>query len=122
MKRPSKRTSRIKNPWTHVASPIFLSSEIHEPPVPSLATVTLITERGKQHGNWHDQADTDQQLKYALRKSYNARHGNLSVTQIEALEMIMVKLSRILSGDPSHADHWDDLQGYAELGKSGHPK
>jgi hypothetical protein len=31
------------------------------------------------------------------------------------LEMIAHKIARILSGDPNHRDHWEDIAGYAEL-------
>lgn len=34
-----------------------------------------------------------------------------------ALKEIHHKIARILCGDPDHADHWDDIGGYAELGK-----
>jgi hypothetical protein len=33
----------------------------------------------------------------------------------EALEHIATKIGRILSGDPNHRDHWEDIQGYARL-------
>jgi len=33
--------------------------------------------------------------------------------QREALEMICTKISRIIVGDCSHVDHWNDLAGYA---------
>jgi len=33
-----------------------------------------------------------------------------------ALHMIYVKIARILSGQASHRDHWDDIAGYAKLG------
>jgi hypothetical protein len=35
--------------------------------------------------------------------------------QREALDQIAVKLARILSGDPTCADDWRDLAGYAWL-------
>jgi hypothetical protein len=35
--------------------------------------------------------------------------------QREALDYIAGKLSRILSGQPGHADHFRDIAGYAEL-------
>jgi hypothetical protein len=34
----------------------------------------------------------------------------------EALDMIALKLSRILSGQANFKDHWDDIAGYAKLG------
>ena len=39
----------------------------------------------------------------------------LTEVQHEALEHIATKIARILSGDPNHADHWNDIQGYARL-------
>ena len=29
--------------------------------------------------------------------------------------MIIAKLSRIIYGNPNHADHWIDIAGYAKL-------
>jgi hypothetical protein len=31
--------------------------------------------------------------------------------------MILHKLARVLSGNPDNADHWDDIGGYARLGR-----
>jgi hypothetical protein len=42
---------------------------------------------------------------------------SLSDGQAEALEMIAGKIARILSGNPDFADHWDDVIGYAQLGR-----
>lgn len=39
----------------------------------------------------------------------------LSDEQAESLDMIAMKVARILSGDPSHSDHWEDIEGYARL-------
>jgi hypothetical protein len=78
--------------------------------------VALTNERKKQHGNWAHQAHVARNLKGIIDE--HAR--NLSNGQREALDMIAVKISRILSGDPNHADHWDDIAGYAYLGKGGH--
>ena len=33
----------------------------------------------------------------------------------DALEMMAVKISRILNGDPWYADNWVDIAGYAKL-------
>ena len=40
---------------------------------------------------------------------------DMSADQREAIHMILVKLSRILYGNSNHADHWDDIAGYAQL-------
>jgi hypothetical protein len=41
--------------------------------------------------------------------------SRLDHSQAEALDMIAHKIGRILAGDPNHADHWDDIAGYARL-------
>lgn len=68
----------------------------------------------KTHGNYKDTAETSQNLKsvMAAGKNWDA----LRPTQREALEMIAVKIARVLSGDANFRDHWDDIEGYAELG------
>lgn len=79
---------------------------------------TLTNERKNQHGDWMAQAEKGFELKESMRASKN--WNSLKPYQREALDMITVKISRILSGDPNHADHWDDIAGYAFLGKGGH--
>lgn len=45
---------------------------------------------------------------------------NLAACHQESIDMILTKISRIVSGNPSEPDHWDDIAGYAFLGKGGH--
>ncbi len=80
--------------------------------------VALTNERKNQHGDWTTQAWLSSALKDRMHESQN--WAGLSNGQQEALDMIAVKISRILSGDPNHADHWNDIAGYAYLGKGGH--
>jgi hypothetical protein len=70
----------------------------------------ILAERNATHGNFAANAQLSQELKRLLCKC-----TALTDVQREALEAIAVKLSRILSGDPNHADHWDDIAGYATL-------
>ena len=70
-------------------------------------------DRGKVHGDFGDNAVYAQDLKKILHESHNWR--GLTPIQTEALEMIVHKIARILSGDPNHKDHWADIQGYARL-------
>jgi hypothetical protein len=76
----------------------------------------LVMERGTQHGDWKKQAAVAQCFKRLVRDSLNYQTGRLMDSQLEAVEMICVKLSRILTGNPWHKDHWLDIQGYAQLG------
>lgn len=78
-----------------------------------MSTDALLTERGTTHGKFEDNARYGQMLRHQFRQSKgweNATH-----VQREALDYIAGKLSRILSGQPGHADHFRDIAGYAEL-------
>ena len=72
-----------------------------------------IAERAETHGVWYEQSTTAQAIKDIIRRSHN--WDALTCSQREALEMIAVKISRILNGDPCHRDNWHDLAGYAAL-------
>jgi hypothetical protein len=74
----------------------------------------VLEERGRTHGDFADVAAVDQALKRALRGGRN--WAKLSVSYQCALEMIVHKAARVLSGDPDEPDHWLDIQGYAGLG------
>jgi Domain of unknown function (DUF6378) len=72
----------------------------------------LLVEREKTHGDFKNVADISQRLKHLLDE-YNS---NLINAQREALDMIAVKVARILAGDPRRTEHWNDIAGYARLG------
>lgn len=74
-----------------------------------------LEERGKTHGNWHDQAWLCSWLKFLMRNNRIGKFEELSASQAEALDMIAVKISRILTGNPNEPDHWRDIAGYATL-------
>jgi len=74
----------------------------------------ILSERQKTHGNFTDVAHISQMLRTLIIRG---RSKHLSPRQLEALEMIALKIARILSGDPNTPDHWDDIIGYARLGK-----
>lgn len=79
----------------------------------------IIAERKAMHGSWYSQAECAYRLK-AAAELYGKNWEGLAPSQREALSMILVKVSRILTGDASAPDHWDDIAGYALLGKGGH--
>lgn len=72
-----------------------------------------LKDRGPTHGDYHDQAEMSQALQDTIRTGANWR--TLTKVQRDALIMISVKVSRILTGDPNHADSWHDIAGYATL-------
>ena len=73
----------------------------------------LTDERGTTHGSFEQNAQISQELKAYFYK-YQA-HDEMNLVQREALDMIALKLSRILSGHTNFRDHWDDIAGYAHL-------
>lgn len=72
-----------------------------------------LNQRGSVHGPYWIQSGVAQNLKASMSSTPN--WASLSPTQVEALNMIASKVSRILCGDPNHADHWHDIAGYATL-------
>lgn len=77
------------------------------------STDALVADRGQIHGQWSHQSDICQHMKqYAMGQP---GYEKLSRSQRDGLDMILVKISRILAGDPNHKDHWDDIAGYARL-------
>lgn len=73
----------------------------------------LLQEREKTHGNYGETAQTAQMLKRLIRHA--PAYTDMSERQKESLDMIAVKLSRIMCGDPHEPDHWRDIAGYALL-------
>lgn len=71
-----------------------------------------LEERNTAHGEFTSNAQIAQELKAVLHSYKKDAH---TLVHIEALEMILVKVARILNGDPNHADHWHDIAGYATL-------
>lgn len=71
---------------------------------------SLLKKRRETHGDYQEQFRVAQELKEVL---HTYEWNKLSDVQREALEMICTKISRIIVGDCSHVDHWNDLAGYA---------
>lgn len=80
------------------------------------STIDLLAQRATTHGDWSRQAQLAQSLKSAIDHA-QLPVRTLSKGQREAIDMICVKLSRIVVGNPNEPDHWADIQGYARLGE-----
>ena len=78
-----------------------------------LVVEDTLEERGARYGKFSGHAGITQNLKHVMRLHFG--WGNLNSSQQEALEMIAHKIGRILNGDPSYADSWHDIAGYATL-------
>lgn len=77
------------------------------------STEAILSERQSTHGSFADNAAISQSIK----RIFHAAPGwqALSEVQKESLEMIALKLSRILSGRADEPDHAKDIAGYATL-------
>lgn len=82
-------------------------------------TAALLAERERTHGDYKLQGALAFHLKQELRerRTNGVGNGKLDAHQIDALEMILVKVSRIACGNAQEPDHWDDIAGYARLGR-----
>ena len=78
-------------------------------------TSDTLTERGKRYGNYMEQTTISNNIKEAMQA--NPTYWQMETDQKDALEMIAVKMSRIVNGDPNYADNWADIAGYATLVK-----
>jgi len=111
----------------YVSKQLSVAAELSNPKVaeaPKFSVARNIVERQNErkdtqavlelrtHGDFQANAYCSQQLKAAIRECVA---GPLDSDMQEALDMICLKMSRILTGDPRVKDHWSDIAGYAEL-------
>ena len=76
---------------------------------------SLLNEREKTHGDFNDVSECSQVIKGRLMEQIKKHANDFNYAQIEALDMICVKLARIVCGDPNFLDTWRDISNYAEL-------
>ena len=77
-------------------------------------TVTdTLNEREKTYGDFGKLAQAVQAFKSVCRAAPS--WPAMTATQRESSEMIMLKMVRLLYGDPFHFDSWHDIAGYATL-------
>jgi len=77
-----------------------------------MSTKKILDARAKTHGSFAENARISQALKAVME---SGSYEKLPDTHREALDMIALKLSRILSGQHNYRDHFDDIAGYATL-------
>jgi hypothetical protein len=75
----------------------------------------VLNEREKTHGDFADTAMIAQSLKAVIADYREQNCKEWPAVQLEAMDMICTKISRIVSGDNNCKDSWDDLAGYAHL-------
>lgn len=80
-----------------------------------MKTEDILNEREKTHGDFKTASETHYKAK-ALFRPIMEKTG-VPLYRIEAVEAIIAKINRIAHGNHDYADHWDDIAGYAMLGK-----
>jgi hypothetical protein len=79
-----------------------------------LADVTkTLNERGERYGDFASHAKITQGIKDVFIAS--PKWMTLTPSMKEGLDMVAHKIGRILNGDPTYADSWHDIAGYAKL-------
>lgn len=73
---------------------------------------SVLQERSATHGDFEHWAKVSQRLKFALAEG--ASWNTMGAVQREALEAVMGKLARIVTGDPNFIDHYRDIIGYTQ--------
>lgn len=76
---------------------------------------SILDARETQYGSFMQSANIAVRLKGIMHNAIAQQDLHLMPDQLLALDMIAVKISRILSGNPSHRDSWIDIAGYAQL-------
>lgn len=69
--------------------------------------------RGGTHGDYTRMSEIAQFIKGALERGKN--WTTMPAYQRETLELEATKFARIVEGDASCYDHWDDARGYLQL-------
>lgn len=77
------------------------------------AVGSLLEQRGSRYGNYSGLAAIAQELKEVMHTL--ATWQELPPVMQESLDLIASKIARILNGDPTYVDNWDDIAGYATL-------
>ena len=75
----------------------------------------MLDKRAEQYGSFMASAETAIKIKGAIHGAVARHDVHLFPDQILALDMIAVKISRIVNGNASHKDSWIDIAGYAKL-------
>jgi hypothetical protein len=75
----------------------------------------LLGARGSTYGSFMQSANIAIRLKSVMHNAIAHEDLHLMPDQMLALDMIAVKISRILTGNAGHRDSWLDIAGYAKL-------
>lgn len=75
----------------------------------------ILDKREEQYGSFMKSSDTAVKIKGAIHNALARNDTHLFPDQMIALDMIALKISRIVNGNAAHLDSWVDIAGYAKL-------
>jgi hypothetical protein len=75
----------------------------------------ILDERAREYGKFIEGAEIMQMTKRLIHNYIDQRGTAMAFDQLEAIDMIIHKLGRMINGNPDKADHWLDIAGYAKL-------
>lgn len=75
----------------------------------------VLNARAKNYGKFIEGAEIMQMTKRLVHNYIEQRGTAMAFDQLEAIDMIIHKLGRIINGNPDHLDNWVDIAGYATL-------
>ena len=85
-------------------------------PEPEVSGVGKVLDaRAEQYGSFMQSSDTAIRIKGIMHNAVARNEVHLYPDQLQALDMIATKISRIVHGNPNHLDSWIDIAGYATL-------
>lgn len=75
----------------------------------------VLNARATNYGKFIEGAEIMQMTKRLVHNYIEQRGTSLAFDQLEAIDMIIHKLGRIINGNPDHIDNWVDIAGYSTL-------
>jgi hypothetical protein len=104
---------RVAVNWQNLTLTYLGTSSVIERKEMTEDVQSTLSTRQNSHGDFRENGRIMQQLKIAARTGHNWK--TMEHHKQEAIDMILHKIGRILSGNSDHADHWHDIAGYATL-------
>ena len=93
-----------------------VETKVEPKPEPEVSGVGKVLDaRAEQYGSFMQSADTVVRIKSIMHNAVARNNVHLYPDQLQALDMIATKISRIVHGNPNHLDSWVDIAGYAQL-------
>jgi hypothetical protein len=94
----------------------WVEEKVEPKPEPEVNRVDKVLDtRAEQYGSFMQSSDTVIRIKGIMHNAIARNEVHLYPDQLQALDMIATKISRIVNGNPNHADSWIDIAGYATL-------